>query len=54
MRDRLGSPLPYLFIAQLNQIRGYYALLEVFVALHRGLGRQFSPDLIGLCNDSLL
>ena len=54
MRDQLGSPLPYSFIAQLNQIGGHHTLLEVSVALHRGLGRQFSPELIGLCDDSLL
>ena len=51
MRDQLGSSLPYPFIALLNQIHGHHALLEIFVVLHKGLGRQFSPQLIGLCDD---
>ena len=50
----LTSSLPHPFIAPLNQIHGHHALSEVFVVLHKGLGRQFSPELIGLCDDSLL
>ena len=38
-----------LFIILLSQILGCHALSEVFVAPHKGLGRQFFPELIGLC-----
>ena len=39
----------FLFIAPMSQILGCCAPLEVFVAPHKGLSRQFSPELIGLC-----
>ena len=46
--------LPSIFIALSIQTHECHTLLKTFVVLHKGLDRQLSPELIGLCDYSLL